>query len=223
MQILTRGSCLSAWITQLYFGEDFPKHEYFNQQTVRVDLLFDILDKKIKPMPFSMLKEWVIRPDRLGVYSQTENMGWFKATDPKVMIMDNYSEIVDKRFEHWQGYGFCGMYGDLSKEALERELAHKGMLAPERIHDLYERLFQFIKDKWNIPIIYVHFPTVLDPREEYKAQGNEILKVMEVLAPKFNIQNITADDDSIQQIDGDNYHFGPRTVKNMTDKIRPFL
>lgn len=220
-EILTRGACLSGWATEAYFGtEEYHKINFRNQQTVRVDLFLDILDGKIKPAPYSILQEVIARKDRLGVYRQTEDLLWLKAENPSSIIMDNYSELVDKRFENWQGWGFCGTYGDIDKEYLERDLAQYGLLAPESIFPLYDRFFQWTRDRYpSIPFVFIHFPTVLDPRERYKQQGEAIKVALETLAPTYNIQNIHPSSDSIQQIDGDYYHFGPKTVSSIVSQM----
>lgn len=217
--ILTRGACLSSWVTEALLGEQMSRINFSNQQTVRVDLFFDILDGKIKPAPYSLLQTWITNKGRLGVYKQTEDLLWLKANEPELLIMDNYSEIVDKRFEHWTGIGFCGLYGDIDKKILDRELAQYGSLDPAKILPLYDRLFQYVKDKWNIPIIFVHFPTVFDPRERYRQQGEAITNAMGLLAEKYQIQNIHADESEIEQKDADYYHFSERTVSNMAGKI----
>lgn len=218
-RVLTRGACLSNWSTIKYFGDDFIRMQFFNQQKVRADLFIDIVEGKVNRVPAGTMDRINKIPHNLGVYRQTEQLLWLEAKDPQLLIMDNYSELVDKRFDHPDGWSFCGLYGDIDEVALS-EFTHKGLLNKEEIITRYDQIFKWVLDRWNIPIIFIHFPTVLDPREEYKEQGSSILSAMEPLAVKYGIQNITADNDAIEGLDGELYHYGPKTVGNLANKIR---
>jgi hypothetical protein len=219
MNIFLRTACLGHWVRDTLFGDKTPYHNYFNQQKVRADLLIDILNGKThKPPMNSILDKHLSRKDMRGVYSQTESLLWISSgVKPDLFIIDSYSELVDKRFISNEGWSFCGLYGDFDTSFISN-MHDDGLL--EDVYTAYDNMFSFITTKWNVPIIYIHFPTTFDVREKYIKQGLKIDQAMNEICKKYNIQNIKADPDQIEQKDSDYYHMSDKTVRNLASKIR---
>lgn len=220
LTIFTRTACFGGWVTEKKFGND-QKTNYFNQQKVRADLFLDFVDKKASPPQMKKnLKKW-LRPECFGnegVYLQTELLDWLKQNiKPDLFVLDNYSELVDKRFSNKEGHSFCGLYGHFNSNFIE-SLTDEGLL--DNVHETYDQFFSYIKNHWNVPIIFIHFPTTFDPREKYKIQGEKITAAMEIMASKYGIQNLHADLESIEQRDSDYYHLADKTVNNVVSKIK---
>lgn len=181
MNIFTRTACLGGWVTQAKFG---LKHNYYNQQKVRVDLFNDFVSGKTNRPPMKdNINNWLKREDMSGIYLQTEELLWIKFNKkPDLFIIDNYSELVDKRFNHPDGWSFCGLYGEFKPEFIG-SLLDEGLL--DNVYDSYDSFFNYIKNKWNVPIIFIHFPTTFDTRAKYINQGHKITEAMEVLDKKI--------------------------------------
>ncbi len=159
--------------------------------------------------------------DTGGVYSQSEELRWLTINaKPDYLIMDSYSELVDKQIIHKDGWSFCGTYGDFKPESFINGTFFDGsLLSLDQLYSSYDLFFKIVKEKWDIPIIFIHFPTTFDHREMYINQSKAITQALNELSIKYNIQNIHADINSIEQQDSNYYHFSKKTFKNMADKI----
>lgn len=219
MLIATRTACLGGWVTQAKLG---MAPEYHNQQKVRVDMFLDIINGIYKKPIFSKLEEMLVRKDMGGVYHQSEKLEWLTLNrKPNYLIMDNYSELTDKKFVHKkEKWMFCGLFGDFDTERLSEEFECYDLLDTDQVFNKYRLFFEYIKNKWDCPIIFIHFPTTFDTRERYIKQGQAITDALSQLTPIYGIQNIHADLDAIEQRDSDVYHLGDKTVNNMAAKIR---
>lgn len=218
MLIANRTACLGGWVTNEKFGS---KHNYNNQQKVRIDMFLDIVNNKIQKPSMYYLKNIIIREDMFGIYSQSTELSWLSLKEkPEYLIMDSYSELTDKKFVHKDGWMICGLYSDLNFAEHKSDFEFHDLLDINEIHNKYKLFFEYIKNYWNIPIIFMHFPTTFDPREKYVKQGNAILEAMEDLENYYDIQNIVADLEYIEQKDSDFYHFTDKTVQHMANKIQ---
>lgn len=219
MIFLNRTACLGGDVTQYKVGTN---HYFNNQQKVRVDMLMDIVEGKVKKPEVKNIIPLLSSPnDMAGIYSQSENLLWYTLDQkPNYLIMDNFSELTDKKIIHKDGWSFCGALGDFKQNLFEDgTLISEGLLAIDLIRSSYDKFFQYIKNRWNVPIIFIHFPTVFDDRELYINQGKAISEALNYLSPIYNIQNIHADIDSIERKDENYYHFTYKTIKNIADKI----
>ncbi len=221
MIIATRNACLTADVNHFLFGD---KHEYLSQAHVRVDVILDI--KKYKTFRSPTEKEidnHIFNKDTVGVYRQAVELAHFINKVPEYFIIDNYSELTNKRFEHKNGYVFSGMYTDINKEDfIPEKLTDYKLLNKNIIQDKYDEYFDFMRNGWpNTKFIFTHFPIEQDTREKYINQWNVITNAIDNLSGKYNIQNIHADKDQIEFVgDGERYHFTKRTAKNMASKIK---
>lgn len=220
MLMLNRLACLGWWVLAKKFG---VKHEFNNQQKIRVDMFMDIVDGKEKiPNIASILPNLLASDWSHKMYLDSIELKWLNINKPDILIMDNFAELVDRRIIHKDGWKFCGYRSDFKEEYfLDGTLTDCGLLNIDDIYNSYDSFFSYVKEKWNVPIIFMHFPTVFEDREKYIKQGAVITEALEKLSPKYNIQNIHAAADSIEQKDDSplNYHFGNKTVENMANKI----
>jgi hypothetical protein len=218
MRIFTRTACLGGWVTQALLGHN---QEYHNQQKVRVDMFLDVVNGVYSKTKFNELDKILTRRDMGGVYHQSEKLEWLSSGKPELIIMDNYSELTDKKFVHKsENWMFCGLFGDFDMNACTEIFRCDGLLEIDKIHNSYDAFFKYVRSRWDVPIIFMHFPTTFDSRERYIEQGKAITEALAQLAPTYGIQNIHADADAIEQLDADTYHFTTKTVQNMASKIR---
>lgn len=219
MIIFTRTACLGGEIIYEKIGD---QHEFHNQQKVRADMFLDIINGIYEKPIFSKLDQLLTRRDMGGVYHQSEKLEWITLNKkPQYLIMDNYSELTDKKFVHKDNWIVCGLYGDFNITELEKEFEFYGLLDKDKIYNTYSLFFNYIKNRWDIPIIFLHFPTTFDERIEYIEQGKAITEALHELSKIYDIQNIHADADAIEsKHDNDAYHFTTKTFKNMASKIK---
>jgi hypothetical protein len=220
MIFLNRTACVGGEVLHCKVGD---KHNFNNQQKVRVDMFMDIVEGKMsKPDSKTIISLLSDASDTGGVYSQSEELRWFQVKDkPDYLIMDSYSELVDKKITHKDGWSFCGTFGNFKPEAfLDGTLIDGTLLNIELIKPAYDKFFEYIKNCWDIPIVFIHFPTTFDNRNLYINQGKAIMDAIKELSLKYNIQNVYADDGAIERKDGDCYHFGNKTIENMAAKIK---
>lgn len=217
MIIFTRTACLGGDIIYEKLGN---KHDFRSQGKVRVDFFLDLIhEKAIKP-DFSVLSTFLARKDMEGTYQQASDLSWLSIdSKPDCIILDNYSELTDKRFLHKNGWSFCGAYGDLDFEVCQDQIKDEGLLDLDRIEPSYDAFFKYLRRKWDVPIIFLHFPTTFETRKRYLLQGEAITQALANLSCKYDIQNIHADPEEIEHADNDTYHFTNKTAKNMASKI----
>lgn len=219
---LNRTACVGGWVTDLLLGANQYYRDgqqlFNNQQKVRTDMWLDIMQGKCKAPSPGTLQHYISQQDYMGPYLQTEELGWNKVKNPKYLIMDSYCELTDKRFQHKDGWIVCGLYSHFNPQLFD-QFTDYGLLPIDQIAEKYDQFFALVKKKWNIPIVFIHFPTTFDDREMYIQQGAAITRALDQLAPKYNIQNIHADPEAIEQKDSDYYHFTDKTVANLASKI----
>lgn len=215
MLVFTRTACLGGWVIEKKIG---GHHEFYNQQKVRADVFFDLINGNLKKPIVSEIKKWLERNDLDELFNQQEKLYWtIIDKKPDLIIMDSYAELTEQKFIHKDGWGFCAHYSDLKN--FENELTCYGLLDSNLIESVYDKFFKFIRSKWDSPMIFIHFPTTFESRERYKIQGDAITEALKNLSAKYNIQNIHADFESIEQKDSDTYHFTDKTVLNIANKI----
>lgn len=223
MLILTRTACLGGDVIFQKFGN---KHDFMSHGKVRIDLLNDLIDNKITKPDKQILSNWILQPEIYGgLYNQQSELSWLVINQtPDCIVMDSFSELTDKRFHYEQGnWDFCGLYGELTKEC-QSKITKLGLL--DNLESHYDRFFSWVRNKYpDVTIIFLHFPITFEKREKYQLQGQAIRAVLDKLAGKYNIQNIQADPESIENVDhSDNpekfaYHFTEKTSNNMAQKI----
>lgn len=219
MLFLNRTACLGGWVQGLKFGDG---HAVYNQQKVRADMFMNIINKKSQiPDMKPILPLLSAINDMSYMYMQSEKMSWLNVKEkPDAIIIDSFSELVDKKFIHKNGSSFCGYHSDFIPSSFSsKTLINYGLLDRNKIYKYYDAFFKFIKNKWDAPIIFLHFPTTFESRDIYINQGIAITEALEKLSVKYNIQNIHADESEIEQKDELTYHFSDRTIANMANKI----
>ncbi len=220
MLIATRNACLTGDINHIIFGDN---NEYLSYTKGRIDLTLDIKKhNKFRTPTKAELLSHLNDKDYSGVYEQSVTLSHFQDNrQPKYFIIDQYSELTDKRFEHDNGYVFAGHYSHLNKDNLK----DCGAISTNNIQQIYDEYFSFMKHRWpNTKIIFTHFPIEYEKREEYINRWNDITNAIENICSKYNIQNIHADKESIEHVglndDGNPYHFTKKTAQNMAAKIK---
>ncbi len=221
MLIATRCACLTGDINHIIFGDN---HEYLSNAKGRIDIILDIKKHNKFRLPTkSEIENHITWEEYLGLYWQQAECSHFKTNRiPQYFIIDQYSELTDKRFEHKNGYAFAGHYGNIRAEDFNNGLTDYGLIDTTTLQDKYDEYFDFMKYKWpNTKFIFTNFPIEKEIREEYIKQWSAIASAIDNICGKYNIQNIHADKDQIEFTpDSDAYHFTIKTAQNMASKIK---
>jgi hypothetical protein len=104
---------------------------------------------------------------------------------PELVLVDSFSDLTDQLFqhrrEHWQ---FCCNYLDLEhSDEFADTFDSLGLLDLDGLQNSYESMLRTIEARWpGIPVIYIHFPDVLEEREKFVERAREIRRVVELCA-----------------------------------------
>lgn len=215
MLALPRCACLGSWTYGSIFGLTF---HYLNQQKVRVDLFLEYISKKNNPPSLDHIKPKLARNDMDNLFQQQVDLPWLKNKDKiDFIVMDSYSELVDQKFTHKDGWSFCACYSDIKDMT---DLTCEGLIKTDNLYYAYDDFFDYLKINYNVPINFIHFPTTFEKRQVYINQGEAIKEAIHRLCGKYDINNIIADPEYIEQKDHETYHFSDKTVKHLSNKLK---
>jgi len=163
------------------------------------------------------VRSHLARPDIYPLIREQERLPWFKWKDCDYILMDSFSELTDQRFTHkYEGWSFCCHYSDIKHSLVFDSMFECcGLLPISEIEDEYSKFFSFLKSYYpDKPIVFLHYPTVLDDRRKYRERGDEIFRVMNKMEKKYpSIINVYINDDSVRWHEGDRfpYHYSRAT------------
>ncbi|WP_052570841.1 WavE lipopolysaccharide synthesis family protein [Endomicrobium proavitum] len=218
--ILQRTACLGIFTlqklnTSVFNCISFQKNridyclEVKNNPEFRVDI--DSLEKYAK-------KEWT-----LSLLFRTQQKDIFGVKNANILLMDSFSELTDKLFINKKtGKRFCAHFSDINTDTDFNELYNcLGMLSLEEMEKAYDSFFsQIVKSYGNIPIIYLHFPTDFETREEFILRARKIKETIAKLSEKYsNILSINVDFLERAPEDDFPYHFSEKTYNYIARKL----
>ena len=226
-RVLSRCACMGNDVLKELCWEKAA----LNHQKSRVDFLLKLSDgQKIKPKPY-LVAAYLARNDILSLIYQ-ERQAFWSYRRPHFVVMDSYSELTDQSFVHRTGWQFMANYTDIDHRGpFKEEFDVRGLLGLERLEVVYNEFFLKLKEVYGeVPVIFLHFPTTLDPREKFKERGKLILKIMNDLASTYpKIYSLSVPDDIVLSSLEDNpeqessrfpYHFGKEVFRYFCDEIR---
>lgn len=226
-KIVSRTACLGDDIINRLYGNtieniNFPKN--------RVDLLNSETNNKISLMSlYKMFNRYDILSN--SIYMQNK-IFYDKDIKPKAIIFDSFSELTDQKFTHkTKTFSFYCNFSDLNSDSkcFKQNIIIEGLLNMEDMEKYYQLAFQKCIDTWgNVPIIFIHFPTKLDKREQFVKRGHYIKKTVEKLSYQFkNLYSISIDDSVVNFANiGDDeyrklpYHYNDQTYIEFVMKIK---
>jgi len=122
---------------------------------------------------------------------------------PKLVLLDSFSDLTDQLFRHKsEGWEFCCNYHDLQhSESFNSEFECLGLLDLAQLEVQYSRLLQTIETQWpGIPVIYLHFPDVLEVRGKFLERARLIREAVARCALKYiNIYSFVVSDQIVQR------------------------
>lgn len=198
-----------------------------NQQKTRVDLLLEWLGGGKRPKA-DLIERHMARKDVFFMIRQQEKLPWLDVKGKiECLFMDSFSELTDQKFVHRKdNWAFACHYTDISHTPeFENDFRCEGLMDLNRLEEFYGRFFDWFQDHYpGKKVFYIHYPTKMDNRTEFKERGKKVRDVMDRISARGNIFNIYIDDEYVFPNEKDNfpYHYGKKTYEEFIKKIGAF-
>lgn len=222
---LSRCACFGVQVLRLLGW----KKIVLNHSKSRVDYLIELRKKpEIKPHP-QIVGKHLLRKDVLGAIEQ-QQYDFFSYKKPDVIFMDSFAELTDQLFMHKDCWQFLSHYSDINhSELFEKSFTCKGLLNPADIATSYEAFFDMLQKVYPaVPIIFLHFPTVLDSREKFKERGKIIFEALQSIKCRFaNLHVFHVPEDIVgwpgeckeEMLKDFPYHYSENVYDNQVEQI----
>lgn len=150
---------------------------------------------------------------------------------PEMVFVDSFSELTDQLFRHRkEGWQFCCNYLDLNhSDAFADSFESLGLLDLSGLEQAYEAMLQAIEARWpGTPVVYIHFPDALEPREKFVQRAREIRRVLDALAARHpHLHSFSVPAEIVRRpevvepgLEDFPYHYNQATYQAFADLIR---
>lgn len=215
--VLSRTACLGQDIFKLKYNQAGITKNLINLQKVRGDMFADLLTGKNRPRP-EIVEPFMARKDVFPMIVEQERFEWINVKhSANFILLDSFSELTDQKFVHKkEGWAFCCNYTDIEHTAeFESMFECRGLIDIDDLEHIYASFFATLYTHYpRKKLIFIHFPTILDPREKFGERGKRILDILlEIEKKNKNLKNIFVKDSLVQPHPGDDfpYHYGIQT------------
>ena len=173
---LGRYDCLGTAVLEAC-GRNYKMH---NMQKGRIDYQLQILQNSSRACkPDQVIHHLAREYIAPTIEQQPRVCPDFK---PALIFVDSFAELTDQIFRHkTEGWQFCSNWSDIThSNEFNMDFEGLGLLVLNYLQDAYTKLLSTISLRWpGIPIIYLHFPDVLETRENFVTCAREIRRVVE--------------------------------------------
>ena len=150
---------------------------------------------------------------------------------PKLVFVDSFSELTDQLFRHKkEGWQFCCNYMDLQQSnEFADTFESLGLMNLDTLQEAYQSMLRAVDERWpGIPVIYIHFPDVLEERERFVDRARKIRRVVETCARLHpNLYSFSVPPEIVRHPDvvepgmeNFPYHYNRATYEAFADMIR---
>lgn len=216
VHVAGRFACLGRDVLKLKLGASRRMH-LCNIQKGRVDLLMKWLSEQDCPTA-DVVKPFIPRADVYGLVMEQESCSWLGMDQPPdIILLDSFAELTDQKFSHRLNlWSFCCHYSDVEHtEEFKKLFECQGLLPLDELPPLYEQWFDWIHVQWPAaPIVYLHFPSVLDSRSIYVERAAAIRLIVKNIAlsrPYLLSCDVPKEDVRAHLDDDFPYHFSAHT------------
>lgn len=228
-KILGRVACLGTDILKIL---DFERG-LNNFQKCRVDYLLDVESNPSHKPKSKTVCGFLAKKYISDCILQQEN-SFFNCRRPSFIFIDSFSELTDQLFVNkTDRRRFLANYSDLDhSEAFKKEYDCLGLLDIESFRSYYEIFFKRLSLIYNdVPVFYVHFPTILDNRELFKVRGEAIVNIIDDLSGNSDLLHSIRVNDTLVSPSKDQsdemrnfpYHFDKSTYHAFADQISAII
>jgi len=222
--VFSRSACLgndvfallNTGLTRLNYQkgriDSLLNYEFRNNFLIRREINKIIPDLSIRKMIFEQ------HPTRI-----------VKLHPPKFILMDNFSELTDQRFQVKKtGYNFYCNFSDVQESIRTSESVRRlGLVNRDSMLRSYRSFLEFVQKSWEgVPVLMIIFPQKYENREVYLEQGGMIDEVFLILQTEYdNFKVIQIDAIDVARFAGDEnrYHFALDTKYIFAEKVRSEL
>lgn len=171
-----------------------------------------------EPLPKAdPLKQYMFRDDVWALVKEQENFCWINPSfKPDYIILDSFSDVKDQEFRNKiEGWSWCAVDTDMN---MTPEFLSRYEMLPfpssEEIEGSLDSLFSLIKTKYDVPVIYLHYTTKFERREEFADRGEGLIESLDKLSIKYPfVHSIHLPYEKVfQEKDGDPYHVNNETL-----------
>jgi hypothetical protein len=195
--ILGRHACLGRDVIKM----SYIKTPVFNNQKGRVDFWLSCFKQSSLRTRTVELAPFLRRKDMIPILRQQEYCNKLPKHPPRFVYMDSLSELVDQLFINKKdGWGGCCYYSDINhSKQFEDNFEQKGLIDISQLESSYRNFFDQIREQYGeVPIVFLHFPSVLERRDKFLGRGQVILSVIEKLAQEYkNLYSIAIDENIV--------------------------
>lgn len=229
--VFTRTACLGNDVFDYLFDGRITR---LNLQKGRLDFLIDTLGHKKLKSPSVKVVKLFDRRDVVGMVWAQLSSYWTSLKPPSFILMDSFSDLTDREYIFRKGGArFACHSKDLKNLTQIDEYVHRSELLPIKSFEAnYSILFKKFYDTWgDIPIIFIHFPSLFEVRKLYQDRAREIRKAIENISMvNPNVYSITAPESVVFRAEesdlsliGFPYHFRDDTKRFFSDKVAEIL
>ena len=219
--IVSRSVCLGTWA---FDRIDIGKMKLFNCGKNRVDYALDMHKDKSQRADAFEISKYTPRDYRSfrGWY-WAEEQDLFKHKKVKAFVMDSFSELVDQRFiSKKNGHSFCTIYRAVKGTKLCDLYDCLGLLDIDLIKKYYLAFFKELRKVYeDIPIVFIHFSTVFETRENFIARAVQIEKAIDEINREENMGIIQIKPRIIEhhETDPNAYHYSKNTYDDVAVQL----
>lgn len=204
------------------------KYKFHNIQKGRIDYLLNAIDNpSITCVPAKTVPHLARNYIAPTIQQQSVLCPSFK---PELVFMDSFSELTDQLFRHkTEGWQFCCNYQDLAHdERLTHDFESMGLMKLDGLKEDYIRALDVINARWpGTPVIYLHFPDVLEDREKFVTRAREIKYAVEECAAEVsNLYSFSVPAGIVKRptvvepgMENFPYHYSQRTYDTFSELI----
>jgi len=229
--VFTRTACLGNDVFDNLFDGRITR---LNLQKGRLDFLIDTLGYKKLKSPRVKVVKLFDRRDVVGMVWAQSSSYWTSLKPPSFILMDSFSDLTDREFIFRKGGArFACHSKDLKNLSQIGEYVYRSDLLPiESLEANYSILFNKFDDTWgDLPIIFIHFPTLFEDRKLYQERAREIRRAIENISMvNPNVYSISAPESVVFRAEendlsliGFPYHYRNDTKRFFSDKVAEIL
>ena len=219
--IITRTVCLGNWAFERI---DVKRLKIVNYGQNRVDYALNIhQNKSTKADAFEILKYTQKEYRSYKNYYWAEEQDLFKHKKVKAFVMDSFSELVDQRFvSRKNSRSFCTIYRTVKGTKLCDLYDCLGLLDIDLIKKYYLEFFKELRKVYqDIPIVFIHFSTIFETRENFIERASKIEKAIDEINRKENMDIIQIKPRIIEhhETDPNAYHYSKKTYDDVAAQL----
>ena len=223
--VITRTVCLGNWAFERI---DTKKLKIVNYGQNRVDFALNVhQDKSTNADAFEILKYTKKEYRSYKNYYWAEEQDLFKHKRVKAFVIDSFSELVDQLFVEKEGkHSFCTIYRTVKDTKLCDLYDCLGLLDIDLIKKYYLAFFKELRKVYqDIPIVFIHFSTVFETRENFIARAVQIEKAIDEINREENMRIIQIKPRIVEhhETDPNVYHYSKNTYDDVAEQLAEVL